>query len=137
MLLKFKEIKKQLQIQWPMLKWCMPTDPEYFLPSKDQVQKFLEDHPQPYDYRKGLYECEEYSMGLIVDLRRYRAENYRAEKEFSYNWAVGLALTITKEDLVHYQNFAITTEKEILIIEPQTNTIKKPVQAKEVHFILI
>lgn len=140
MKLQFKEIKKEIKKQWPELKWTLPTDSEYWLPTLRELQEFINNNKNNIPYTKGIYECEEFSLGLMVDLRRWRAKK-KLEQELNHlNWAVGIALTIKSGlsgDKVHYQNIALTSDKGIILIEPQSNTITNINKIKELHFILI
>ena len=138
MKIQFKEIKKLIQKQWPELKWTLPTDSYYWTPTLAELQEFIENNKTDIPYTKGVYECEEFSLGLMVDLRRWRARKKLDKSHL--NWAVGIALTITSGlmgDKVHYQNIAITSDEGIVLIEPQSNTITDINRIKELHFILM
>ena len=140
MIIQFKEIKKQIQKQWPELIWTLPTDTEYWTPTLNEIQNFINNNKQDIPYMKGVYECEEFSLGLLVDLRRSRAKKKLNENKNHLNWAVGIALIIKSTLLgnkVHYQNIALTRDKGIILIEPQSNTLTDINRVKELHFVLM
>jgi hypothetical protein len=134
----FAAIKNDLQVIWPELNYALPTDQYYWLPNLDEVQRFL-DHYDPVVKRiKGIYECEEFSLGLMVDLRRWRA--VKGISSDFLNWAVGVVLTIKSGlmgESVHYQNIAVTSDAGVILIEPQTAMIIDNKKVTEVHFVLM
>lgn len=140
MKVEFKEIKKEIKKQWPELRWTLPTDTEYWLPTLQEILDFINNNETDIPYMKDIYECEEFSLGLMVDLRRYRARKKIDENKNHLNWAVGIALTIKSGlmgDMVHYQNIALTSDSGIILIEPQSNSITDINKVKELHFILM
>jgi len=141
MRIKFAEIKKEIKKIWPELHWTLPTDPEYWTPTLQEIQDFINTQENDIPYTKGIYECEEFAIGLMSDLRRWRAKKVINEDKSNHlNWAVGIALTIKSGlsgDQVHYQNIALTSDKGIVLIEPQGNTITELERVKKVHFVLM
>ena len=136
--MKFDKIKKKIQSKWPMLIHALPTDVEYSLPTLAELKVFIDQYDPVVKRIKGQYECEEYSLGFMVDLRRWRAG--QAIEKAQLNWAVGVVLTIKKGllgDTVHYQNIAITSDEGIILIEPQTAIIIDINKVREIHFVLM
>jgi len=140
MKLSFSEIKAMLKDVWPMLIHALPTDIEYLLPTLTELKVFIDQYDPAVKRIKNLYECEEYSLGFLVDLRRWRAAQIIDKEKVHLNWAVGVVLTIKKGllgDTVHYQNVAVTSDEGVILIEPQTKLITNMKRVKEVHFVLI
>jgi len=138
--MKFDKIKKKIQSKWPMLIHALPTDVEYSLPTLAELKVFIDQYDPVVKRIKGQYECEEYSLGFLVDLRRWRAAQIIDTEKAQLNWAVGVVLTIKKGllgDTVHYQNVAVTSDAGVILIEPQTKLITNMKRVKEVHFVLM
>ena len=140
MKLSFSEIKTKLKDIWPMLIHALPTDVEYLLPTLTELKVFIDQYDPVVKRVKNLYECEEYALGFLVDLRRWRAAQIIDTEKAQLNWAVGVVLTIKKGllgDTVHYQNVAVTSDAGVILIEPQTKLITNMKRVKEVHFVLM
>ena len=136
--IKRLELFGMLQGFWPKLSVCSVymADEIYVLPARANVEGILQDSKiDEYIYQHEIFECNNYALLLhaYVIHKRYKDfQEGKLLKEQSYSQAFG-QIWIN----MHALNIAITHDEGILLVEPQTDKIKKPNKKLDVTFIRI
>jgi len=136
--IKRLEIFEKLQCLWPKLSpsSVFMADETYVLPSRAEVEKALQDSKiDKYVYTDELWDCDNYALLLHAYVIRKRYEDFRKgklAKEQCYSLAFGQIWTD-----IHAINIALTYDEDILLIEPQTDEIRKAEKGLNITFIRI
>ena len=106
MFISAKEVRQRLKGIWPNLKNIWLFDKQYELPTKDQIEDFIDGH---YFDAPVHADCDDYALQLHAYVKRKRPQ-----------WAFGEATGKKIRDIkaVHSLNIAIT-ETKVYLIEPQ------------------
>ena len=110
------------------------SDEQYYCPSIQDVKVILEKSTvDKREYIEEKMDCDDYARILKVDFIK---QAYK-EKKRRHPYAVGVIKGGKLQgNIPHAINFVITDKMELLLIEPQTDTIKEPTnQDREIYFI--
>ena len=135
------EIFNKLHNMWPSLThgkiWF--EDGKYLLPTRSELEKkLLESVVESYEYVPEIEDCGDFALLLHGDIIRSRYDDYKAGKipdSQLYPWAFG---QIWYQDTVmgpHAINICITSDEGILLVEPQSDEIRKATPNMVVFFI--
>ena len=124
-------VRKDIAAIWPDLQFILLSDPAWWDPDVAEVQEFLQTSGiEKLPYIEGIHECEEFSLQLVAELRRRRAEKAVAgmiPKNELLNWPFGFVFgtRFAGRDLDHWMGIT-HTRQGLWLIEPQTDAIWTP-----------
>jgi len=112
------------------------SDEQYYCPSLEDVTAILEKSTvDKREYIEEVLDCDDFA----VLLKAHFIKQAYKEKKRRHPYAVGLIMGGKLQgNIPHAINFLITDKMELLLIEPQTDTIQKPTKLdKEIYFIYL
>jgi len=112
-----KEIHEILKVLCP---YNFVADKNYYLPTSKELAELLkEGFIDKYKFKNELFDCDDYALILHAWIRQ------KQYKESWINpWAVGEIWGKFKDNEgFHAMNFAITSDRGFLLIEPQTDGV--------------
>ena len=126
---------------WPRLNperlWA--ADAKYIMPTRGELEKAVFESPvSGYEYVPEIEDCDDYALFLQADIIRKRYDDYKAgkiPKGQQYPWAFGQIWYDDPKIGSHAVNICITFDDGVLLIEPQTNKIRKPEKNIKISFI--
>jgi hypothetical protein len=102
------------------------SDPNYKLVDVGMLQKFLKRNKiDKREYKHPEHDCDDFSYILFGDVTRWDSD-----------LAFGIAWGYTPSGTYHAFNIAIDTERQVRIIEPQTDEIFMP-DNWDIRFVLM
>ena len=116
--------------------FLMIPDDLYFCPSLKDVKAILEKSKvDRLEYIEEKNDCDDFAILLKADFVRLAYEDKERIFPYAFGEIMGGKL---QGDISHAINFVITNKQESFLIEPQTDTIKKPTKRdREIYFIRI
>ncbi|MDA8139530.1 MAG: hypothetical protein M0036_12845 [Desulfobacteraceae bacterium] len=128
---------------WPDLKYIVLSDPDYIRPTMEELSQTLNAlEVQRMPYIPLLFECEEFALGLMYEVRKQHAQEAiagRIAADRLLNWPLGICAgtRFRGRDLDHWANVCLTTDG-VRLIEPQNNTVWAPdAQNDQIYFLLM
>lgn len=147
-----QKIIQMLMDMWPNLTYNFPNassifleDGTYYLPSKDKVESMIRraELSERYKYHLEWMDCGDYALimhSFVVQKRYKRIIKEKLDKSRWYPWAFGecWGSKFNGKLVWHAINIAITSDKGIILIEPQAEgayTWEPSRESDVVHFI--
>ena len=137
------EVFKTIVDYWPKINPhnIKLADGMYVCPSRKEVEKILFDSKvDEHIYQDGILDCDDYALLLHAYVIRKRYKDFqegKIDKEQRYPRAFGQIWHRDPKIGGHAINLCITSDKEILFIEPQTDKIRKASKEAIIDFIRI
>jgi hypothetical protein len=117
------------------------SDPEWWLPAvetiKEEIKQVAVDR---LTYVQHIFECEEFALALMYEIRRRRADlalGGKLPREQWRNFPLGRVVgkRFRGEKVDHWINICLTKEG-LYLIEPQTREMWRPVESEdEIYFL--
>lgn len=152
MIINSQEIIQMLMDMWPNLTYNFPdassiflADGDYYLPKRNKVEKAIRKAhlSEKYKYHLENFDCDDYALVMhsyIVQRRYEKILNEHLKKSEWCSWAFGQVWGSKFNGYLvwHAINIAITSDKGIILIEPQAEgayTWQPSRESDVVHFI--
>lgn len=122
MAVDYKKIRDRIQKFWPNCRNVWLSDLEYQYPSRGDVEMIVGlDHTERLTMRGYKFDCDDFALQLAAAVSRYVGENWEGQP-----WPFGIVKGRRFQHLTepHQCNICVL-EKEIFIIEPQTDEIRE------------
>lgn len=137
-----KELWDKLFAKWPNLNrhkvWF--SDKGYILPTKKELEKAIFESPvSGYQYVPEIEDCDDFALLQHADIIRRRYDDYKAgriPKNKQYPWAFGQIWYVSPQG-PHAINVCVSSDKGVLVIEPQNRKIWEPEKDIVISFIKI
>ena len=123
-----KQIKKAYQDIYPELEshYTILMSQKFFLPTVLELTEAIKKHSvKDMKYRDNITDCEKFAWYLIWGIQKERSENLTKKITWSVGWATGLRMDFMGSE-PHTMATAITSDHDIVIIDPRTDAISKP-----------
>jgi hypothetical protein len=135
-----KLLKKLLET-WPDMNpgrlW--PEDRSYVMPTRKELEEFVfKSKVDDYEYVPEIQDCGDFALFLHVDVIRERFKDYKdgkISKDQQYPWAFGQLWHQDSQIGYHAINICITKDEGVLLIEPQTDKIRKATRDMTIYFV--
>ena len=97
------------------------ADRKYYLPTIEEINLLLDEgFIEYYKYRIETFDCDDFALILHAWIRQ---EQYK--QKWNYPLAFGECWGEFETNIYHAMNFAITNEEKFILIEPQTDEVKR------------
>ena len=138
MIVSSESIRERFFNLWPGLQFIVLTDPFWEQPTVADIRSYMNKLHKP-PYVENIFECEEFAIEFVSELRKRRAAASLGMPGEKRNWPVGFVwgTKFSGKGINHFWNIAVV-EEGIMCVERQTGEIRSASPDLDVvHFLFM
>lgn len=123
MIVDYKEVRSRIRAVWPNLKYIWLSDKEYEYPKMHHLLDALNrDHTERVEFRNYKSDCDDYSIQLRASVSKFFGTDDRWSRPWPFGGVKGSSFSWNINPGAHECCICLL-ENDILLIEPQTDTV--------------
>ena len=136
MIVPYKTVRKRIRTLWPKCRNVWLLDPEYEYPTIEEIRTFLaRDRTDLLVSHGNRFKCNHFALLLTAMLALYRAEVVQGDALPPWPFGQVLVKKHRGKEEMHSINIC-ALENEIVLIEPQDDTIWTASPIEDVPFFI-